>query len=43
MIIESRRVWVLNNWMEAQIEVVDGKIINIYPYHFKQADKDYGN
>ena len=32
MIIQSKRVWVLNNWIDAQIEVEDGKIANIYPY-----------
>lgn len=43
MIIQSKRVWVLNNWIDAQIEVEDGKIANIYPYETKPVDKDYGD
>ena len=43
MIIQSKRVWVLDTWMEAQIEMVDGKIENIYPYGTKSVDEDYGN
>lgn len=43
MIIQSKKVWVLNNWIDAQIEVEDGKITNIYPYETKSVDKDYGD
>ena len=42
MIIQSKKVWVLGNWLEAQIEVEDGKIAAILPYGQKTADKDYG-
>lgn len=42
MIIQSKRVWVLGQFIEAQIEVVDGKIANIYNYGQKNVDKDYG-
>lgn len=42
MIIQSKRVWVLNTWLAAQIEVVDGKITNIYPYGTNEVDFDYG-
>lgn len=43
MIIQSERVWVLGQFLKAQIEIADGKIAHIYPYGAKQADKDYGS
>lgn len=45
MILQSRKVWILNVWMEAQIEVSrrSGKIEGIYPYGTKQVDMDFGN
>ena len=42
MIIQSKRVWVLNTWLDCQIEMIDGKIANIYPYGTKEVDEDYG-
>ncbi len=43
MIIQSKKVWVLGNWLQAQIEVEAGKISAILPYGEKTADKDYGD
>lgn len=43
MIIQSKRVWLANNFNEMQLEIVDGKITNIYPYGQKEVDVDYGN
>ena len=43
MIIQSKRVWVVNTWLAAQIEVEEGKIVNIYPYGQKDVDEDYGD
>lgn len=43
MIIQSKRVWVVNTWLSCQIEVEDGKIKNIYPYGAKDVDEDYGD
>ena len=40
MIIQSKKVWVLGNWLEAQIEIEEGKIKAILPYDAKKADKD---
>ena len=39
MILQSRRVWILNEWMEVQIEfsTESGKIEGIHPYGTKQA------
>ena len=38
MIIQSTRVWVSGQFMEAQVEMVDGKIAHIYPYGTKEVD-----
>ena len=45
MILQSRRVWILNEWMEVQIEfsTESGKIEGIHPYGTKQADLDFGD
>lgn len=43
MIIQSRRVWVLDDFMSVQIECQDGKIKGIYPYGSREADEDYGD
>ena len=42
MIIQSKRIWVVNTWLAAQVEVEEGKIVNIYPYGEKDVDEDYG-
>ena len=43
MIIQSKRVWVLGQFLEAQIEMEDGKIKNVLPYGTKAVDEDYGD
>ena len=43
MILQSKRVWVLNEWMEAQVEISDGKIAAVHPYGTYAADRDYGD
>ena len=42
MIIQSKRVWVLGHFIEAQLEIENGKIINVLSYGAKPADVDYG-
>ena len=42
MIIQSKRVYIASNMVEAQIEFVDGKIVGIYKYNEKPVDKDFG-
>ena len=42
MIIQSKKVWVLGNWLEAKVEVEDGKITAILPYGENTPDEDYG-
>lgn len=43
MIIQSERVWIANQFIPAQIEIQEDKIIGIYEYESKQVDCDYGN
>ena len=43
MIIQSKKVWFADQFVEAQIEVKDGKIADVYEYGAKPADKDYGS
>ena len=42
MILQSRRVWIGGQFLEAQLEILDGKIQAVYPYGAKAADEDYG-
>ncbi len=43
MIIQSKKVWFADQFVEAQIEVKDGKIVNVYEYGAKPVDEDYGS
>lgn len=43
MILQSKRVWVLGQFIEAQIEIEGDKIKNILNYGAKPVDKDYGD
>ena len=42
MIIQSKKVWIADQFIAAQVEMDGGKIIGIYPYGTKEADADYG-
>lgn len=42
MIIQSKRVWIAEQFVPAQIEIKDGKIYDIYEYNTKPVDVDYG-
>lgn len=43
MIIQSKKVWLADQFIGAQIEVEGGKIVNIYGYGEKPVDADYGS
>lgn len=43
MLIQSKRVWIADQFIPAQIEVDDNKIVNIYTYNEKEVAYDYGN
>ena len=43
MIIQSKKVWIADQFFAAAIEMENGKIVNVLPYGSKPADVDYGN
>ena len=43
MIIQSKKVWIADQFMPAQIEMDGGKIVSIGTYGAKSADVDYGD
>lgn len=42
-IIQSKKVWIDEHFIPAQVEICDDKIIGIYPYGEKTVTNDYGN
>ena len=43
MLIQSKKVWIADQFIPAIIETEKEKIINIYPYNSRTADVDYGD
>ena len=43
MIIQSKKVWFADRFVEAQIEVKDGKIVDICEYGTKTVEQEYGD
>lgn len=43
MIIQSKKIWIADQFIPAQVEVNDGKITGIYAYGSRTADVDYGD
>jgi N-acetylglucosamine-6-phosphate deacetylase len=43
MIIQSKKIWIADQFLAAQVEMDGGKITGIYPYGTKEADVDYGD
>lgn len=43
MLIQSKRIWIADQFVPAQIEIDDNKISNIYEYNEKEGAYDYGN
>jgi len=43
MIIQSSRVFINDEFLPKQIEIIDSKITRILPYNSEPVDKDYGN
>lgn len=43
MLIQSKKVWIADQFIPAVIEMNDGKITGIFPYGTKEADVDYGD
>lgn len=43
MILQSKKVWIGGQFVEAQLEVLDGRIQRILPYGSQPVDVDYGS
>lgn len=43
MIIQSKKVWLADQFFAAAIEMQDGKITGVFPYGSKPVDVDYGD
>lgn len=43
MFIQSKKIWIADQFISAVIEVKDGKIAGVHPYGSKKADVDYGD
>ena len=43
MILQSRQIWIRDQFVKAQIEMNDGHIIHLFDYGEKQPDMDYGD
>lgn len=43
MLIQSKKVWIADQFVAAAIEMENGKITGVYPYGTKEADVDYGD
>lgn len=43
MLIQSKKVWIADQFIPAQIEIDDNKIVNIYDYNEKEDACDYGD
>ena len=43
MIIQSKKVWIADQFVPAMIEMEEGKIVSIAPYGTRPVDVDYGD
>ena len=43
MLIQSKKVWIADQFVAAAIEMNDGKITGVFPYGSKEVDVDYGD
>lgn len=43
MLIQSKKVWIADQFVAAAIEMENGKIKGVYPYGTKEVDVDYGD
>jgi N-acetylglucosamine-6-phosphate deacetylase len=43
MIIQSKKVWIADQFIPAAVQIDGGKIVSVAPYGSKQADVDYGS
>lgn len=43
MLIQSKKIWIADQFVSAVLEVADGKIKDVFPYGSKPVDVDYGD
>lgn len=43
MLIQSKKIWIADQFVSAVLEVTDGKIKDVFPYGSKPVDIDYGD
>lgn len=43
MLIQSKKIWIADQFVPAMLKVADGKIADILPYGSRTADADYGS
>ena len=43
MLIQSKKVWIADQFVPAMLKIADGKIADILPYGSRTADADYGS
>ena len=43
MIIQSKKIWIADQFIPAQVEIEGGKIVSVGAYGAKLADEDYGD
>ena len=43
MLIQSKKVWIADQFIAAELEIENGKITEVLPYGSKPANKDYGD
>ncbi len=43
MLIQSKKIWIADQFVGAILEVADGKIKDVFPYGSKPVDVDYGD
>lgn len=43
MLIQSKKIWIADQFMAAELDIRDGKIVDVLPYGSRSADVDYGD
>ena len=43
MLIQSKKVWIADQFVPAVIEIHEGKITDVLPYESRTPDVDYGD
>ena len=41
MLIQSKKIWIADQFMAAELDIQDGKIVDVLTYGSRSADVDY--